>query len=93
QDRLSTAVEAHRARLAAVTEVLADAPDPGEEHPLPDLEVLAARHADARAVLATALTGVTTSRVRAERLDALVLELTGALETWAPVQEQLRLAT
>jgi len=93
QERLSTAVEAHRARLAAVTEVLADAPDPGEELALPDLEVLAARHADAHAGLATALTGATTSRVRAERLDALVLELTGALETWAPVQEQLRLAT
>uniref|UniRef100_UPI000A443518 SMC family ATPase n=1 Tax=Nocardioides sp. REDSEA-S30_B4 TaxID=1811552 RepID=UPI000A443518 len=93
QERLSTAVEAHRARLAAVTEVLADAPDPGEEHALPDLEVLAARHAAAHAGLATALTGATTSRVRAERLDALVVELTGALETWAPVQEQLRLAT
>jgi len=31
--------------------------------------------------------------VRAERLGALVTELTGALEEWAPVQEQLRLAT
>lgn len=93
QERLSTAVEAHRTRLAAVTEVLADAPDPDAQEPLPDLETLAVQHAAAHDALGAARTRATTLRARAERLDALLTDLTTALQTWAPVQEQLRLAT
>lgn len=93
QERLATAVEAHRTRLAAVSEVLSDAPDPDSEEPLPDLDALTARHASAQELLGAAQTRATTLRARAERLGALVTELTGALEEWAPVQEQLRLAT
>ena len=93
QERLATEVEAHRTRLAAVSEVLSDAPDPDSEEPLPDLDALTAQHASAQELLGAAQTRATTRRVRAERLGALVTELTGALEEWAPVQEQLRLAT
>ena len=93
QERLSAAVEAHRTRLAAVTEVLADAPAPDAQEPLPDLEGLTALHASAHDTLGAARTRETTLRARAERLDALLSDLTTALQEWAPVQGRLRLAT
>lgn len=97
QEALQRAVDHHRARVAAVAEVLADAdgPDdtPAPDLTAPDLTALAAAHASALASLGEARSRTATLTERCGRLTSLVAELAKALAAWSPVREQLDLAT
>ena len=100
QERLATSIEAHRARLAAVTEVLSER----DEHPVEDVDVraegddaslavLAEQHNEALRALGAARSRSATLTDRCARLAALVGELEQVMATWAPVREQLELVS
>lgn len=95
--RLEEAVQHHRTRLAAVTEVLAGADDQPEDDsdPVapPDLVVLERIHADALACLGRTRAAATGLTERCGRLTALLTELERTLEAWQPVREQLALVS
>jgi exonuclease SbcC len=86
---LEAALSAHDRRLAAVAEVLA-APGADELDCLdpPDLEPLAAAHADALSRLARGRAAHQQWSERSRRLTDLRRELDGALRGWAPLREE-----
>lgn len=92
---LEDAVQHHRTRLAAVTEVLSgaeDAPGPGNGQAL-DLDALTRTHADSLAALGRSRATATGLTERCGRLTSLLAELEGTLEVWQPVREQLALVS
>jgi exonuclease SbcC len=93
--RLEEAVQHHRTRLAAVTEVLADdQPEDTEDATVPaDLASLERTHADALTALSRTRAAATGLTERTGRLTALLGELERTLETWQPLREQLVLVS
>ncbi|CAB4755004.1 unannotated protein [freshwater metagenome] len=93
--RLEEAVQHHRTRLAAVTEVLADdQPEHTEDATVPaDLASLERTHADALTALGRTRAAATGLTERTGRLTALLGELERTLEAWQPLREQLVLVS
>ncbi|MGV3562921.1 MAG: AAA family ATPase [Nocardioides sp.] len=93
--RLEEAVQHHRTRLAAVTEVLADDQSEDTEDPTApaDLASLERTHADALASLGRTRATATGLTERTGRLTALLTELERTLDAWQPVREQLALVS
>ncbi len=91
---LEAAVAEHERRLAAVDAVLAE--EGAEETaaaPAPDLAALEQEHAAALAALTAARAAAGVAGSRARRLADLDAALAEALEAWAPLREELELAT
>ncbi|HEU5036166.1 MAG TPA: SMC family ATPase [Nocardioides sp.] len=93
-DDLDRRVAEHDRRLAAVAAVLAE---PGADElaaaTLPDLAALTARHRATLDALGDARARESRWAALAQRLGSLVGELEAALATWAPLREELDLAT
>ncbi|MGY2703591.1 AAA family ATPase [Nocardioides sp. HB32] len=93
-DHLAHRVAEHDRRLAAVTAVLAE---PGSEEvataALPDLDALTHEHATALDALGEARAREARWAALAQRLGSLVGELEAALAVWAPLRDELDLAT
>ncbi len=92
--RLEVRVSQHQQRLAAVTEVLAEA---GAHDlvaaPPPDLDTLQIGHDDAMRHLAEAQTAAATWRWREHRLAELETQLQAAVTAWRPAHEEFELTT
>uniref|UniRef100_UPI001BAEA072 AAA family ATPase n=1 Tax=Nocardioides dongxiaopingii TaxID=2576036 RepID=UPI001BAEA072 len=82
---LDEAVTRHERRLEAVTEVLRDA-GPDDAAPLPNVELLDRRHAEAQARVRAAAADVSRYSARTERLAGLLDTLDAELAAWAPVR-------
>jgi exonuclease SbcC len=93
-DALAERVADHERRLAAVQAVLGS-PDAARvaTEEAPDVQALAATHADALAALGDASSALASWTARVARLDALVVGLQRALDAWAPVRAELELTT
>ena len=93
-DDLARRTTEHDRRLAAVTAVLAE---PGADDvanaALPDLAALTAEHEDALRGLGDARARESRWAALAQRLGSLVGELDAALATWAPLRDELEVAT
>jgi exonuclease SbcC len=92
--RLDDLVRRHRSEFAAAESVLAE---PGAQllldSPEIDLVSLETAHRTAAAALEQALAAQQVAQRRETRVARLTAELDAALEAWAPVREQLELAT
>ncbi|MCD4526838.1 AAA family ATPase [Nocardioides sp. cx-173] len=93
-DALAASLAAHDGRLAAVAEVLA-APGADELETLeaPDLEPLAAAHADALARLSRGRARLDQWSRRRDRLAALRADLQVALDHWTPLRAEHELTS
>ncbi len=93
-DRLSSRIDAHQHRVAAVAAVLAE---PGAtallELPPVDLEALESDHDHALTRLGEARSTAARWQRRHDRLGTLHVELGAALRAWTPVRDDLELTT
>ncbi|GAA1141201.1 SMC family ATPase [Nocardioides aquiterrae] len=93
-DDLAHRIAEHDRRLAAVTAVLAE---PGADEVaaavLPDLAALTGGHEEALRALGDARARESRWAALAQRLGSLVGELEAALATWAPLRDELEVAT
>jgi len=93
-ERLTGALRRHDDARAATRRVLDDRDLAGDaDRPVPDLEVLAAADARARAAVAATTAEAHAAVARDTRIARLHRELTEALTAWAPVRDELSLAT
>jgi len=91
---LEDAVREHHQALAAADAVLADAGlRAAAAVPPPDVAFLAEDHGVREEALTAAREATALAQARAQRLAGLVADLRTALEAWAPVRDELELAT
>ncbi len=93
-EALTGQIKTYADRLAAARATL-DSPEAAEilAASEPDLPTLSTAHRKAAEAADTARSAADTAANRAARLDSLLRDLTQALSTWAPVREDLEVAT
>ena len=93
-DELAARVREHERRVAAVEAVLAElGPHDLAHRQVPDLPALTASHADALTALGDSRSRAARWSQRVARVDRLAVDLAEALARWAPLREELELAT
>ena len=93
-DELAVRVREHERRIAAVEAVLAElGPEDLTHRQVPDLPALTASHADALSTVGDCQSRAARWSHQVARVDRLAVDLAEVLARWAPLRQELELAT